>query len=233
MQEAKLNKDYALRVLGVGILMFFICAWSLIDGLKVWPQRNRDMQNMRPHLLATNLSAEAWLQQDAEQASPLTQLFAHQDLRVPARLTRNLADLRLPSHESISDEKRAWQLEEIRKVFEEPIYTARDLQTQFVQAVLTFLLGLWAMALIAWRASRRYCASATSFSGNGFGATPIPYSHIKVVDWRQWENKGIVKFRLQDGRNVRLDGWHYRGVSALVDALLAARPDLKPVDDNL
>ena len=71
MAEAKLNREYAVRVVGVGALMVGMCVWSLYDGLVAWPRCNREMERARPGLLATNLTAEVWLARDAAARSPI------------------------------------------------------------------------------------------------------------------------------------------------------------------
>ncbi len=101
MAEAKLNREYAARVAGVGVLLVGICLWSLYDGRTAWPRQNRVMERVRPALLATNLTAEAWLSQDGERGTRLDAAFRSQGVRAPAKLVRKLGELRIPDSTSL------------------------------------------------------------------------------------------------------------------------------------
>ncbi|MDR2849680.1 MAG: hypothetical protein LBW77_03945, partial [Verrucomicrobiota bacterium] len=110
MAEAKLNKDYALRVLGVGVMLVGICAWSLYDGSVAWPRCNEDMARVRPALLATNLTAEAWLETGEGMASCLDEAFNAQGVaKAPSKLVRKLGELRIPASAPDRDTARAAQ----------------------------------------------------------------------------------------------------------------------------
>jgi hypothetical protein len=226
MAEAKLNWEYALRVVGVGALMVGICVWSLYDGVKAWPRCNREMEEVRPVLLATNLTAEAWLMREDDDRSRVQTVFAAQGMKVPSKLVRKLGELRVPDSAPDRDAARAAQLEQVRKLFEKPVYSAHDLQTQFIQAVVTLLLGLCALGAVGLKARKRFCADANGLSGSGVGARPVAYDAIQAVDWSKWDEKGIVKITFKDGGRLTLDGWHFSGITGVVDEIAGHRPDL-------
>lgn len=228
MAEAKINREYALRIIGVGALMVGICVWSLYDGMVAWPRFNQEMEQVRPALLSTNLTAEAWLAQEEEVGnSCLDSAFAAKNVKVPSKLVRKLGELRLSASVPDRDAARAAQLEQIHKLFEKPVYSDHDLQTQFVQATITLLLGLWAFAVVGLKARKRFVADDNGLGGNGIGAQPVTYGDIQTVDWSKWEEKGIVKFTLKTGGRVTLDGWHFAGITGIVDEIVKHRPELK------
>ncbi|MGI6389394.1 MAG: hypothetical protein ACOX7Q_04240 [Kiritimatiellia bacterium] len=229
MAEAKLNREYAVRVAGVGALLLGICLWSLYDGRVAWPRQNRVMEQVRPALLATNLTAEAWLSQDdGERGTRLDAAFrARGAAKAPSKLTRKLSELRIPDSTPDRDAARVAQLEQVRKTLEQPIYSARDLQTQFVQAAVTLVLALCAFAAVGIKAPRRFVADDTGLHGSGIGTQPIGYDEIQAADWARWDEKGIVRLTLKDGRRLKLDGWHFAGMTGIVEELLRHRPDLR------
>jgi len=228
MAEAKLNREYAVRVAGVGALLTGICLWSLYDGLTAWPRQNRVMERVRPALLATNLTAEAWLVQDeGYRGTLLDAAFRAQGEKAPAKLVRKLGELRIPDSAPDRDAARAAQLEQVRKTLEQPVYSARDLQTQFVQAAVTLALALCTFAAVGLKAFRRFVADDTGLHGSGVGARTIGYDEIRSVDWARWDEKGIVRLALKNGRRLTLDGWHFAGMTGIVEELLRHRPDLR------
>ncbi len=227
MAEAKLNREYAARVAGVGALLAGICLWSLYDGRTAWPRQNRLMERVRPALLATNLTAEAWLAPDGERGTRLDAAFRAQGEKAPAKLVRKLGELRIPDSAPDRDAARAAQLDQVRKTLEHPVYSARDVQTQYVQAAVTLALALCAFAAVGVKAARRFVADDTGLHGSGVGARPIGYDEIRSVDWARWHEKGIVRLALKNGRRLTLDGWHFAGMTGIVAELLRHRPDLK------
>ena len=229
MAEAKLNREYALRMMGVGALMVGMCVWSLVDGKVAWPKKNADLERVRPALLATNLTAEAWIAREEGGASPLEAAFRQAGSAAPAKLIKKLGEMRLPASSEQMEQMarlREEQAKRVRQLFEGPVYSPHDLQSQSVQAAVTLALGLWAFALVGLKARRRYVADETGLSGSGVGAETVAYSDIRSADWSKWDDKGIVTLKLKSGSTVRLDGWHFAGMTGIVDAITRARPDL-------
>ncbi len=57
MAKAKLNRDYAIRMTGVGIVMLAIALWSLYDGIVAYPKKNRDYAEVRDVLVNSTTNA--------------------------------------------------------------------------------------------------------------------------------------------------------------------------------
>ncbi len=225
MAEAKLNREYALRIMGVGAMMVGMCVWSLFDGVKAWPQKNRDLEQVRPVLLATNLTAEAWIAR-GDEGSPLATVFLEKGVKVPSKLVKKLGELKLPKSSENMAELREAQAKQVRKLFEGQVYGEHDLTSQFVQAAVTLVLGLLAFAAVGRKARRRYVADETGLHGSGFGGQRLAYEDIAKIDWSKWDEKGIVTLTLKSGVACKLDGWHFAGITGIVDEIRRHRPDL-------
>lgn len=227
MAEAKLNREYALRILGVGAVMFGMCVWSLYDGHIGWPRANRGMERVRPALLATNLTAEAWLAREAGGGvSPIEEAFRAVGEKVPAKLIKHVSEIRLPARSEEDAALRERQAKQLAKILAQPVYSDHDLQTQTVQALVTFFLGALAWGSLAVKAGKRYCADETGLHGSGFGRVTIPYASIARVDWTAWSEKGIAVLSLDTGARIKLDGWHFADMTAVVEVIKRQRPDL-------
>ncbi len=226
MVEAKLNREYALRIAGVGMLMAAICAWSLYDGIVAWPRANRGLDAVRPVLLESGMTADEWLARDASGQTHLQTAFTAAGLKAPSKLVKKVGELRVAAGSPAP--VQAQQQERLKKVFASPLYAPRDLKTQFAQAAVTLGLGLAAFFSLAIKSRKRYTANDTGLSGSG----TVLYADITRIDWSRWDEKGIVVLRLRNNRRLKLDGWHFAGMTALVDEIVKHRPDLRAVQSD-
>ncbi len=228
MVEAKLNREYALRISGVGALLVGMCVWSLYDGIVAWPRQNAVMGQVRPALLATNLTAEAWNDYTEAVRSPLREAFHAKGLAAPSKLIKKLSELELPKSDSANAQLRDAQAKQIRKLFEGPVYSAHDLSSQFVQAAVTLALGVLALGSLARKKTKRFIADERALSGSGFNGATVAYGDIARMDWSKWDDKGIVTLTLKSGQRFKLDGWHFAGMAGVVAEIQKQRPDLSP-----
>jgi hypothetical protein len=225
MAEARLNKEYAWRLLGVGLVMALLSGWSVYDGLVGWPRLNARVEAVRPALLATNLTAEAWLLGEMPAQRPLHQVFAARGWLPPRKLVRKMGELRLPRRPEDAGPALTSQRESVRRLLKEPLYSAEDLRAQFIQAGITLLLALAAVGTVVWKQGRRYVADEAGLRGSGFGGSH-DWSELVSVDWSRWDEKGIVVLTFASGVSVRCDGWHYAGMPGIVAVIETQRSDL-------
>lgn len=229
MAEAKLNREYALRIAAVGAMMVGMCVWSLYDGTKGWPGKNRMIETVRPALLATNLTVEAWMgREEDEGPTRIEAAFRAHGLVVPSKLIKKLGELKVPDKAANDPVAREAQSQRLRALFEGPVYSAHDLKSQFVMAVITVGFGLLAFASLGLKARRRYVADEEGLSGSGFGGRTYAYADLTRIDWSKWDEKGIVSLAFKSGMKHTLDGWHFSGVTGIVDEIRRQRPDLCP-----
>lgn len=232
MAEAKLNKEYAWRMAGVGAMLVMIAVWSIYDGTTAWPKVNADLAQVRPALLATNLTAEAWIDRHDEGITELGRYFADAGLKLPSKLVKHLNELRLPENRAKDTVAVEQQQKMVRRLFEKPIYSEHDLSAQWIQAAVAFALCILPFLAILRKVGRRFCADASGLSGSGFNNRAIPYTEIQSIDWRKWEDKGIVVLHVKSGEKYTLDGWHFSGMVNLVNEIKTQRPDLVPAQEN-
>jgi hypothetical protein len=226
MAETRLNREYALRLLGVGALMLGMCVWSLYDGNVGWPRHNRNLERVRPALLATNLTAEAWVEQDEAGVAPIDEVFRSAGLKAPPKLIKKIGELKIPA--KVVDRVPLYeaQAKHLRSLLEKPVYGEHDLQTQTVQAVITLLFGGLAFLSVALKARRSYVADEGGLHGSGFGGKTVAFSDIARIDWSKWDEKGIVRLTVKSGQTYTLDGWHFSGMPGIVEEIRRRRPDL-------
>ena len=214
---------------GVSLFMAAICIWSLYDGFVAWPRKNSEFDQVRPALLATNLSARAWLSKTgANGATPLDQLFAGHKLPTPKKLVRNIDETKIPENlpESQLTPFRERESKALQRIFESPLYSEGDLKGQVVMAVISALVSLWVALAFVPKIRRRYVADDTGLHGNGVGAGLIRYDDIASMDWKLWDKKGIARICLKDDTRYTLDCWHFNGMKDVVETILEHRPEL-------
>jgi len=228
MITAKLNREYAFRILGVGAMMVGICLWSIYDGAKAYPKVNTALESVRQELLTTNLTVTAWLDRDEDGKTPLDLLFAKEGASAPSKLVKKMGELKLSKELANDTAAREAQAKHLTDLFKKPVYSEQDLTTQFVQAGITLVFGLLAFGVIAFRATRQFSADEQGLSGTGIGSQTLDYTDIVSVDWSQWKEKGIVRLVCANNKKLTLDGWHYAGITQLVEEIVKHRPDLAP-----
>ena len=226
MVTAKINREYALRIGGVGLMIIGICAWSIYDGTTAWPNKNKGMEAARPALLATNLTVTAWMESSEDGKSELQRVFAENGHEVPSKLARKLGELKLPERLANDTASREMQAKQMHALFEKPVYSEKDIGTQWVQAGITLFFALLAFGVVGMKATKKFFADEKGLSGTGVGPRPIAYSDIKSIDWSKWNDKGIVRLTCADKAVITLDGWHFSGIPQIVEEIKKNRPEL-------
>jgi len=232
--SAKLNREYAVRTVAVGLIMLGFCGWSLYDGWLAYPEDNRRFEAVRAELLALDATPAALLQVDAvTRERPVDAPYKARGWATPKKLAKELAELREraakmtgPDPAQAAAAQRRW----LRELLEKPLRSRNDIQVQNVMALVT---GIWSGALLlslAAKARRRFTADDTGLAG--FRPQPIRYEEIVALDLGKWAGKGIAKLRVrtpQGGEAILvLDDWHFRGMGDLLKAIEERRPDLAP-----
>jgi len=229
MAEAKLNREYAVSWLAVGALMFGVCVWSLYDGKIGWPQENAKMGKARESLLATNLTATAWLERGEDDGMTVVErVFSELGLKAPGKLSTKIKGLRLPVERANDTASLEVHSAQLRELFEKPVYSEHDIESQWIQAGVTVLLGLLLVVIVGLKAGKRFIADERGMSGSGFGPQTLAYEDITEINWEQWDEKGIIVLTFKSGRRVKLDGWHFAGVTGISEEIRKHRPDLAP-----
>ena len=222
MATAKLNREYAFRMCGIGAIMLALSAWSVYDGAVAWPKVNAELASVRDELVArcrAGVTPADWLSAaDAEsQSYRLQDVFASKGARPPRYLVQELGAITQPVGDDA--EARAIRAAQAEELFRKPVYSDAKLKGQFIQAGVTLLLAALAFAAVLSKRRTVYVADESGLSGTGFGGTPIPWDAVASVDWAKWDEKGIIGLELKDGRRFKLDGWHYAGMRPVADVI--------------
>ena len=221
MATAKLNREYALRMSGIGVLMLALSAWSVYDGAVAWPKVNAELAAVRDELVAgcAAFTPEQWLLSPEEDPGgyPLRKVFASHGFQVPKYLVQELGAISVPPGDE--PEARAARAAQAEELFRKPVYPDAKLKGQFVQAFVTLRLAVLAFAAVATKRRKVYVVDESGLSGTGFGPEPIPWEAVESADWSKWDEKGILVLRLKDGRRFKLDGWHFAGMRPVADVV--------------
>ncbi len=222
MATAKLNREYAVRMCGIGAIMLALSAWSVYDGAVAWPKVNADLASVRDELVAgcrAGITPAEWLSApDADgQTYRLQAVFTSKGARPPRYLVQELGAITQPSGDDA--EARASRAAQAEELFRRPVYADAKLKGQFIQAGVTLLLAAIAFAAVLSKRGTVYAADESGLSGTGFGKEPIPWDAVAFVDWAKWDDKGIIILQLADGRRFKLDGWHYAGMRPVADVI--------------
>ena len=223
MATAKLNREYAMRMGGVGAMLVAFAAWSVYDGAVAWPRANADLAKARPALEARAvgriMTPEDWLaSQDGQPESfPLKEVFEKEGIPLSRKLVMELSEITHPAGDS-PDARRA-RAEAAADLFSRDLYPAGKCKGQFVQAAVLAFLALLALRAVWSKRGIEYVADDAGLRGSGFGGGEIAWDMVSGVDWRRWESKGIVAVRTKDGRSHAIDGWHFKGVRDIAEVL--------------
>lgn len=227
---AKLNREYAWRLAGVGMLMVAMMLWALYDGLVAYPRQNSRYAEVRPVLVEMGLTAGELVKTADDGLSVYEQVFLERGISVPKDAFGRLKTLNEQAQarsvpEGQAESFRRQLIEETRQLLEREVRSSHDINSQFVMAGIALLAAVVAFTVLYIRSRR--CFRATESGLEGFTDESLPYSVIEEVDWSRWQEKRIVVFVLADGRRFTLDGWHYGGAEEFVEMVLEQRPDLK------
>ncbi len=222
MATAKLNREYAIRMCGIGAIMLALSAWSVYDGAVAWPAINAGLDAVRGELVAgcrAGITPEQWLSApDADsQTYRLQAVFAAHGLRPPKHLVQELGAISSPPGDE--PEARAARAAQAEDLFLKPVYSPAKLKGQFGQAAVTLLLAALAFAAVISKRKTVYTVDESGLSGTGFGSKSIPWEAVASVDWSKWDEKGILAIVLNDGCRFKLDGWHFAGMRPIAEVL--------------
>ena len=142
---ARLNKEYAWRMLGVGLMMVGLASWALYDGLVAYPRMNTRYEAVRPALMERKLTAGEWVNPVGEDGLSLfEQAFKDQEVALPKILFTRLRTLQEQARkQTVAPEQaaafREQQVTDTRNLLEQPLKSEQDIRSQFGMAALASL----------------------------------------------------------------------------------------------
>lgn len=224
MIQLKVNKEYAMRICGVGLLMLAIAIWSAYDGCVGYPRLNCDFVAMKPILGAAGMTPAVLLEKDDSRATLVQRLYLqHTGRKPPKMLVSKLSEARkrfdkidVPTAETSDFKVKQNELLN-KEILDKPLWGDHDLLSQFIMAAITGSLALLAFGTVFWRSRKKATYANGVFTG--FTDKTFTRDDIEKTDDALWDDKGIAFLLLKDGRKVKLDAWHYIGIKGIMTEL--------------
>lgn len=212
--STRINREYAVRFLGVAVLFIALSGWFLYDGKIGYPQENAQVAPVAAALAQQQMAAADWMNTAKTGKAPLAEAFEQAGVKLPAHYSDTfLSWIR-------AGEARAQEVEAARQVLLQPVHSAEAIHSQFVSAAIGLLAALVLMGIVAVRWLTRFVLEET-FLTVQFGKVSRRYAleTLREMDTRQWEKRGILTVQFAGGRVV-LDAWHHTGVREIAARLM-------------
>lgn len=213
-----LNREYALRFLGVAFLFLALSGWFLYDGHIGYPQKNAQVAPVAEACAQKNLPAIDWMNTAKTGKAPLIEAFETANVPFPSKLSDTFMSwIR-------ADDPRAKDPEIAAHVLRQPLYSAEDIHTQFVSAGIGVIACAFLLCILGWRFLTRITLDGETLTYTApNGTRSFTLDAITAVDDSQWKKRGILKVAAKNG-SVTLDTWHHAGARAIAEAILEKRP---------
>lgn len=213
-----LNREYALRFLGVAFLFLALSGWFLYDGHIGYPQKNAQVAPVAEACAQKNLPAIDWMNTAKTGKAPLIEAFETANVPFPSKLSDTFMSwIR-------ADDPRAKDPEIAAHVLRQPLYSAEDIHTQFVSAGIGVIACAFLLCILGWRFLTRITLDGETLTCTApNGTRSFTLDAITTVDDSQWKKRGILKVTAKNG-SVTLDTWHHTGARAIAEAILEKRP---------
>ena len=214
-----LNREYAVRFLGVAALLMAFAGWFLYDGLIGYPKENDRVAPVAERLAAEERTAAEWMNAQQTGIAPLVEAFQQAGVKPPAKITDTFN-----SWISINDPEKD-SVEAAQAVLRTPPHSADSITTQFISAAISALAGLVLIFLVLLRWKTRISLDDEALIVTTFGHTARhALADLKSVDDSQWEKRGILRLSFASCV-VTLDAWHHAGVRPFAERLLPKKPE--------
>lgn len=213
-----LNREYALRFLGVAFLFLALSGWFLYDGHIGYPQKNAQVAPVAEECAKKNLPAIDWMNTAKTGKAPLIEAFEAAKVPFPSKLSDTFMSwIR-------ADDPRAKDPEIAAAVLRKPLYSAEDIHTQFVSAGIGVAACAFLLCILGWRFLTRITLDGETLTyRTPSGTQTFTLDAITAVDDSQWKKRGILKITTASG-SMTLDSWHHTGVRDIAEVILEKHP---------
>lgn len=211
--NSSINREYALRFLGVALLFLAFSGWFFYDGFVGYPQKNAAFLPVGEVLAQQDLTPTDWMNTVKTGVAPLTEAFEAKGMKPPSKVQDTFNSwIR-------ANDPHALQVEAARNVLRTPLYSAEDIRAQFISAGIGMLATLALLLLVAFRYLTCYTLTDDTlqvvFASK---TTRYPLEALSSIDDSQWEKRGIAVVHF-GAASVKLDAWHHQGLKPIVEAL--------------
>ncbi len=208
-----INKEYALRFLGVTALFLALSGWFLYDGFIGYPQENAQVKPVAAALAIQDKTPEDWMNTAKTGTEPIVEAFREKGLEVPAKMTDTFKSWLNTNH---PDAKR---VEAARAVLLQPVHSADDILAQFISAGIGIAAAMALLVVVLMRKVTRYTLEGETLTVTfAKKSTAYPLNTLQTLDLSQWKSRGILRAKF-DGGLVKLDAWHHAGIKDIAQKL--------------
>lgn len=216
--HASLNREYALRLLGVALLFLGLSGWFLYDGTRGYPAENARVAPIAAELAQTPRTPADWVNPAKTGTAPLVEAFRAHGLKCPAKYLDGFTSWVRAGDPKANDPKAAAAL------LSQPLHSAEEVHTQFISAGIGLVAAAALLGLLAVRKLTRLTLTETHLIHHFAGREcRYPLDELCALDDRQWQKRAIAKACFRSG-TVTLDAWHHAGIRPLHDALARKCP---------
>lgn len=215
----QLNREYALRLLGVGAMLLFATGWFYYDGTFTYPSANEATAPVCATLVATGKTARELVNTDKGEKSLFAQAFDKAGVEVPGPMFDIIRSVVTANAPEADDVKYA------QHALKQPIYSPQDIQAQFTSAMVAAFFMCVILVLLLKRKFTTYTLEDNQLIVAHFGKEKVYLlDQLTLIDQARWTNKNILLVFFKTGL-VKLDAWHYMGVSELYKELINRFPE--------
>lgn len=213
-----LNREYALRLLGVAVLFIGLSGWFLYDGARGYPAENAAVTPVAAELAKQPKTPRDWVNTAKTGTVPLIDAFQARGVKAPGKFVDGFTSW------VRADDPKADDPQAAAALLAQPVHSADDIRTQFISAAIGLLAaaGLLALLALRWATTLRLEGEALVQRVAG-RERRFALAELRELDDREWAKRGIAKARFAAG-TVTLDAWHHANIRALHDRLAERAP---------
>ncbi len=213
-----LNREYALRLLGVAVLFIGLSGWFLYDGARGYPAENAAVAPVAAELAKQPKTPRDWVNTAKTGTVPLIDAFQARGVKAPGKFVDGFTSW------VRADDPKADDPQAAAALLAQPVHSADDIRTQFISAAIGLLAaaGLLALLALRWATTLRLEGEALVQRVAG-RERRFALAELRELDDREWAKRGIAKARFAAG-TVTLDAWHHANIRALHDRLAERAP---------
>jgi hypothetical protein len=203
--EPRISKEWAIRLVILGVVLIGYGCWSLYDGFIAYPRENQLYE------LTHWKDGENWYSYLERSPAGVSEQAFEREVRQKieeAGFDPTLYDE--PAEVSDLEPRGYWSY-----IF-----------AQYVQAAICLPLGI--LSFVWLIKDSRYSLRADA---DGFVVRNKRYRYDQVakIDRQKWAKKGIADIEMRDGSRVRIDDWKYPGSEAVL-LEIERRSGVEPVN---
>lgn len=226
----RINREYALRFLGVALLFIAFAGWFLYDGVWGYPRENAaiapiaaDLAKQSAPEAAQPMTANDWMNDAKTGTAPLVAAFQSAGLTPPAKYADTFTSwIR-------ARDPRAQAPEAAHAILSQPLHSEDDIRTQFISAAISLIAALVLLLIVLHRFLTTFRLDDLTLTHTFAGrTTTYPLRELIAIDDSQWGKRAIAKVTFANRPPLTLDAWLHAGLRPIHDALLAHLPDQTP-----